>query len=551
MNRSLMKTRTIFTGLVLVAWLAAPVFAQPGSGKPDEKKPLPEGAAAVVNGEVIPLQTVYDALYRQYGQSVLDQMIKARLAEQEARRLNVTVDAKEVEKKVEEWKNNFLSRFNNDEKAANEMLSRQGTDLASTLAYMRDYHNTENLWAQLVRQKKKPDWKSLKEIFEQRFGGDGEKLEVAHIVLTTNINDPRFADRYSEKDHYRRIDQVEKEAAEKAQQIANRARAGEDFARLAETESDDWSKSNGGKLGEFWKNRFGKNFEGAVEKASIGDVIGPMAVKDGFVVAKLEPAEFDTTYSARHIFLAFGKNNRDQVLASAEAIKKKLDEGADFAQLAREVSQDPLTSENGGLWEPFKVGEKVPQIASALERLEPGQITDVIPTRYGTHIVQLVKKERMAKGDKKAVSIVLVSTQYAQVREKFLKPLVEKEMREKAEQLIQQLQNGASFAELARKFSDEKFTGERGGQINGYNKNRISPEFHAAVEKLKPGQVAPAPISSQYGFHVVKLQDRSTTSFDKVKEELFKEEQQKAPSPVEVQRLQELLTNTADIQKRK
>jgi len=536
---------------VFLVALCGGLAAQPGSGKPPQEAPkLPEGAAALVNGEVISLQAVYDALFRQYGQGVLDQMIKAKLAEQEAKRQGIQLDTKEVEKKVNEWKTQFLSRFNNDEKAADDMLKRQGSSLAATLDYMRNHHSTETLWAQLVRQKKKPDWKSLKEVFEQRYGSDGEKLDVAHIVLTTNVNDARYQDRYSEREHYRRIDQVEKEAAALAATVADRARAAEDFAKLARECSDDWSKQNGGQLGEFWKNRFGKEFEATVEKGNMGDIIGPVPVKEGVLVAKIEPAEFDTTFSARHIFLVFKKGNRDQVLARAEKLKQELDKGADFAELAAKVSEDPLTKDNGGLWEPFKAKERVPQISNALERLEPGQITDPIATRFGVHIIKLEKRDRTPKGDKKGVSIVLVSTQYQQVREKHLKPIIEKEARARADEIIKKLQAGADFGEMARKNSDEKFTGERGGHINGYNKNRISPEFHAFVMMLEPGTVAPEPILTNQGYHVVKLINREKTSFDKVKNELFQEEKDKPPSPMEMQRLQEMLRNTAEVVKR-
>jgi parvulin-like peptidyl-prolyl isomerase len=552
MQEKTRSTRMLLTLGALVLVLAAAVAAQPGSGKPTEKdQPLPEGAAAVVNGDVIPLQEVYETLFKQYGQGVLEQMIKAKLAEQEAKRVGVAVDTKEVQSKVDEWKKNFLSRFNNDEQAAEQMLRRQGSTLESTLAYMRQYHTTENLWAQLVRHRRKPDLASLQQAFEQRYGNDGEKLEVAHIVISTNINDERFADRYTEREHYLGLDKVERESQALAAKVAARARAGEDFGQLAEECSDDWSKTNGGKLGEFWKNRFGKEFETAVENGKMGDVVGPFAIRDGFVVGRIEPAEYESTFTARHIFLAFGKNNRDEVLARAARIKAELDQGADFAETARKVSEDPLTRDNGGLWEPFTAGERVSQISGPLENLQPGKYTDPIPTRYGVHIIQLVKKERSPKGDKKGVAIVLISTQYAQVREKVLKPVVQQEAREEAEAIIKKLQAGADFTEMAREHSDEKFTGERGGLINGYSRQRISPEFHALVRKLQPGQVAPEPILTTYGYHVVKLLGRETTSFEKVKDELFKEEQQKPPSPVEVQRLQELLTNTSDIQRRK
>ncbi|MBN2490735.1 MAG: peptidylprolyl isomerase [Planctomycetes bacterium] len=536
----------------LVLVLAAALAAQPESGKPPEPPgPLPPGAAAVVNGEIISLEEVHEALFKQYGQGILDQMIKAKLAQQEASRVGVAVDQKEVDGKVEEWKKNFLGRFNNDERAAEEMLARQGASLESTLSYMRQYHTTENLWAQLVRHRRKPDLASLQQAFEQRYGTDGEKFDVAHIVLSININDERYADRYTEREHYLGLDQIEENARQLAAQIAARAAAGEDFGKLAEQHSDDWSKTSGGKLGEFWKNRFGKEFEAAVENGAMGDVVGPFPVREGIVVGRIEPAEYESTFTARHIFLAFAKNDRDAVLAAAAALKAELDGGADFAELARTRSEDPLTRDRGGLWEPFTAKERVAQISGLLENLEPGKVTEPIATRFGVHLIQLVKKERTPKGDKKGAAIVLVSTQYPKVRENVLKPAVEQAARERAAELIKKLHAGADFAALAREHSDEKYTGERGGVIQGYNRQRISPEFHACVQKLAPGQVAPEPILTSYGYHVVKLLGREKTDFEKVKDELFAEEQHKPPSPVEVQRLQELLTNTAEIARRK
>lgn len=543
------KNCFILAALILVPVLGA--WAQPGTGALPQETPLPEGAAAVVNGEVITLKEIHGALFRQYGQNMLDQMIKAKLARQEAKRLNIEVDAKEVGKKVDEWKKNFLGRFNNDEKAADVMLKRQGTTLENTLTYMREYHSNENLWAQLVRARKKPDYDSLRQTFEQKYGQDGEMFKVAHIVFSTNLNDERFASRYSEKEHYLQIDRIEQEAQGTAGKLATRVRGGEDFAKLAEKNSDDWSKSGGGKLGEFWKNRFGKAFETAVESGTIGDVLGPFKVKEGCVVAKIEPAEFDTAFSARHIFLAFTGKDRDKILAQAKMLKAQVTKGADFATLAKTHSQDSLTRNKGGLWEPFKSGEKVQQISGALERLQPGGVTDPIPTPFGVHLVQLVKKVTTPKGEKKAVSIILVSTQYAQVREKTLKSVLANEIQTKALKVIQDLKAGGNFTQLARKHSDEKFTGERGGIINGYSSQHISPEFHAVVKSLKTGEVAGHPVLSPHGYHVVKLIQREKTSFEKVKDELFKEDRGRQPSPVEIQKLQEELMNMAKISKRK
>ena len=103
----------------------------------------------------------------------------------------------------------------------------------------------------------------------------------------------------------------------------------------------------------------------------------------------------------------------------------------------------------------------------------------------------------------------------------------------------------------ARKYSSEEYSAQRGGMIQGYDRNRISPEFHAIVKSLKPGQVASAPILTQNGYHVVKIISRDKTDFESVKEEMFAEQQKGDPTPAEIQRVQQQVMQMARVQKRK
>ncbi len=512
---------------------------------------LPPDVAATVNGQPISMKEVNERLFRQYGANMLEQMIRAKAARLEAKRLGVSHDEKAVQEQIDRWKKSYLGRFNNDEKAADDVLRKQGSSWDQTLAMMREHQITENLWRQILKKSKSPDDEALKRLFDQRYGKDGKRVEVAHILLSGTAADERYAKRYTRREHYSNYDGVVAEAKALAAGLAQQARDGADFAELAKEHSDDWSKQNGGKLGAFYQNRFGKAFDAAIADGAIGDVVGPIEGDGSFLVGKIEPAEFDTSYRARHIFLYYGKKDRAAVNARANDILKKLRGGADFAAIAAAESDDPLTKNKGGQWAPFKGGQKVPQLTAALDAVKPGEVTGPVITPYGVHVLRLDGKEQVARGTKKAASVIVVSTQFEKVRDKKLQPVIAADLEAKAKTIRAELGRGVAFAELARKFSTEKLTAERGGAIQNYTEHRYGPDFHAVVESLEPGEVAKTLVKSNHGYHIVKLLGRESTTFEAIKDELFKESLKEAPSPMELQQVQQRVLNGAAVIRRK
>ena len=74
-----------------------------------------------------------------------------------------------------------------------------------------------------------------------------------------------------------------------------------------------------------------------------------------------------------------------------------------------------------------------------------------------------------------------------------------------AQTIIDRLGKGANFAEIASKESmDSK---ENGGELGWFSPARMVPEFSAAVTSLKKGEVTPKPVKTQYGWHVIQLED--------------------------------------------
>lgn len=105
--------------------------------------------------------------------------------------------------------------------------------------------------------------------------------------------------------------------------------------------------------------------------------------------------------------------------------------------------------------------------------------------------------------------------------------LVEKE--DDAKALIAQIKGGAKFEDLAKKNSKDPGSAENGGDLDWANPGNYVPEFSAAMVKLGKGQVTDAPVKSQFGFHIIKLEDVRPVqfpSFDEVKAQIVQRNNQ-------------------------
>jgi peptidyl-prolyl cis-trans isomerase C len=115
-------------------------------------------------------------------------------------------------------------------------------------------------------------------------------------------------------------------------------------------------------------------------------------------LARLHYASAKTNYvtdemvEARHLLLKLDKPDElDEKMIVMEGLKQRIEAGEDFAALAEEYSQDQGTAKQGGLLKPFAHGMMAPEFEQAAFGLsEPGELSEIIQTKFGLHLIKLV-----------------------------------------------------------------------------------------------------------------------------------------------------------------
>jgi peptidyl-prolyl cis-trans isomerase C len=112
-----------------------------------------------------------------------------------------------------------------------------------------------------------------------------------------------------------------------------------------------------------------------------------------------------------------------------------------------------------------------------------------------------------------------------------------------AKKLIAQIKAGAKFEDLAKKSSKDTGSAENGGDLDWAKPSAYVPEFSTALQGLKKGQMTDAPVKTQFGYHIIRLEDTRAAqfpSYDEVKDKIKQQMEQ-----VKLQEYQEKLRKAA------
>jgi peptidyl-prolyl cis-trans isomerase SurA len=201
-------------------------------------------------------------------------------------------------------------------------------------------------------------------------------------------------------------------------------------------------------------------------------------------------------------------------LNSVKGIAAALNSGSDkFAAVAKKTSEDPSAADNGGDLGYFTSLQMVYPFENAAFKANVGDITMPVRTRFGYHILK-VSDKRPSQGEILTAHIMV----------KYGKDMGEKDkanLKTKMDEIYAKLKAGEKFEDLARQFSDDKPSAEKGGQLQWFGSSRMPIEFEKAAFALANNGDFSEPFTTNYGWHIVKrLDKKGIASFADMKGDL-------------------------------
>lgn len=193
--------------------------------------------------------------------------------------------------------------------------------------------------------------------------------------------------------------------------------------------------------------------------------------------------------------------NYNTKLNAVKGISVALNSGNDkFSAAAKKTSEDPSAADNGGDLGYFTSLQMVYPFENTAYKTNNGDITMPVRTRFGYHILKVVDK-RPSQGEILTAHIMV----------KFAKDMGEKEksnLKTKIDEIYTKLKAGEKFEDLARQFSDDKPSAEKGGQLQWFGSSRMPIEFEKAAFALTNNGDYSEPFTTNYGWHIVKRIDK-------------------------------------------
>lgn len=230
-----------------------------------------------------------------------------------------------------------------------------------------------------------------------------KKVGVTYI-LEKQIVEPGVQELFNKRKYELRVSHImirpdttgDEGARAKANAILDSIRSGISFEELAKRNSQDFfSAPLGGDIFYVTAGLLPTEFEDACYKTPVGQVY-PQVVKTRFgqhIIKITDKRQRIPKIRASHILVDFNNENgeMDTIAAKAkiDSVKLLLDSGADFSELARQYSEDPGSKDRGGDLGFFERRMMVKEFDEAAFNLKPGEISDVVRTNFGYHIIKL------------------------------------------------------------------------------------------------------------------------------------------------------------------
>ena len=195
-------------------------------------------------------------------------------------------------------------------------------------------------------------------------------------------------------------------AARRAQEVYERSKAGEDFAKLAVAYSNSQTALEGGALGWRKGSELPTFLSDIIAKLKPGEVSEPLRTPTGYHIIRLNEvrggteAAVENQVHVRHILMKTNDLADDAtVRGKLAALRERILKGEDFAAVAQVTSQDPGSAAEGGDLGWAGPGTFAPEFEQEIAALKDNEISEPFKTQFGWHIVQMLGHRRFDNSD--------------------------------------------------------------------------------------------------------------------------------------------------------
>lgn len=214
----------------------------------------------------------------------------------------------------------------------------------------------------------------------------------------------------------------------------------------------------------------------------------------------------DEEWKLAHIMVVVPEQASAEKIATyrerAEQALSKLHDGASFAQVAAGFSDAQNALQGGNLG--WTSADRMPiTFVEAIQKLKPGEVTDILRSPNGFHILKLIERRS------KEARVMITQTHARHILIKTSEITPENEAKARLMEIKQRIDNGADFAAQAKLFSEDG-SAVQGGDLGWLSPSETVPEFEAAMDALKVGEISGV-VQSPFGWHLIQIIERKNT----------------------------------------
>ncbi|MEO8223208.1 MAG: peptidylprolyl isomerase [Gammaproteobacteria bacterium] len=312
---------------------------------------------------------------------VLDRLIIQQLQLQRAEKVGIQVSDETLNQALAS-----IAQRNNVQLAElPALLAREGVDYTTYRRDLRQQISIDQLRQRDVLQRINVSPKEVDAYLARAEGKASLRQEflLSHILIAVPANAT--------------TDQVET-AERQVNDLYQRLKAGEDFAKLAVAYSNGQQALEGGSLGWRKGSELPSLFADVAPGLGKGEVAPPVRNASGFHLIKLDDrrggeAIMENQTHARHILLTTNEVLDDTAAQQQlKAIRARILGGEDFASVAKAVSNDPQSALAGGDLGWTGPGNFVPAFEAQMNKLAPNEISEPFRTQFGWHLLQVLER---------------------------------------------------------------------------------------------------------------------------------------------------------------